>query len=84
MKPIEVRQRIEAMLRASSSPESAAILSRMPRPKCACGGRLSRAGRCARCGATTAAPRDAYRRPELADQGPFEAAIPSGSSIFAK
>lgn len=57
MTPLEVRARIESLLRASAStdPSAAAMLSRMPRPRCGtmgCAGKLSRnTGKCSRCGA---------------------------------
>jgi len=56
MTPLAIRARIESLLRSSSAtdPQAAALLSRMPRPRCGtpgCAGKLSRnTGRCARCG----------------------------------
>lgn len=85
MTPLEVRQKIEALLREDPSPEAAALLARMPRFKCACGGRLSRQGRCSRCGATKAAPRQAAATvPVRTPNRPEVQLVSPGTSIFAR
>jgi len=88
MTPSQVKAEIERMMLASPSPEASAVLSRMPRGRCACGGKLSRrAGRCARCGGSELAqvPRrapEASSRRERGRETEAAVTVAPGTSAF--